>query len=37
MILEFPQADANEEYYFDVETRSNYLTSQLDFTLFYED
>ena len=36
MVLEWPDADPAAEFYLDVETRSDFLTSQLTFTLLYE-
>ena len=36
VVLEWPDADPKAEYYLDVETRSDFLTSQLTFSLLYE-
>ena len=37
IILEWPGADPEAEYYIDVETRSDFLTGQFAFVLLYED
>ena len=36
VVLEWPNADANTTYYLDAETRSDFLTGQLTFSLLYE-
>jgi hypothetical protein len=37
VIIHFNHADPNAEIYLDVETRSDFLTSQMSFSLLYED
>jgi hypothetical protein len=37
VVLEWPDEDPNSEYYLDVESRSDFLVSQLTFSLLYED
>lgn len=36
IVLEWPFADPNSTYYVDVESRSDFLTGQLQFNLLYE-
>lgn len=36
IVLEWPNADPNSTYYLDAESRSDFLTGQLTFTLLYE-
>jgi hypothetical protein len=36
VVLEWPNADPNTTYYLDVESRSDFLTGHLTFTLLYE-
>ena len=36
IVIEWPYADPNATYYMDVETRSDFLASQLQFSLLYE-
>lgn len=37
IILKWPNADPQAQYYLDIETESDFLTGQMTFTLFYED
>ena len=37
IILKWPNADPQGQYYLDIETESDFLTGQMTFTLFYED
>jgi hypothetical protein len=36
MVLSWPDADPKSEYYLDVEAKSDFLTSQMTFSLLYE-
>ena len=37
IVLKWPEADPDSEYYLDVETRSDFLANQMSFSLLYED
>jgi len=37
VVLSFANADPNTEYYLDIETESDFLASELSFSLLYED
>lgn len=36
VVIGWPEADPKAEFYLDVETRSDFLTSQMTFSLLYE-